>query len=129
MLSLALVGISAQQGADISMSLSTLWQYFIVFLYATAHKLGLVSIALALFHYFLPVHWPKPILTLIAGFVLALLYNLFLLYGTESHQLISQLNFAQVFQQFIIYYCIGGMAIGLIGSVLCKRLLAKNRLT
>ena len=62
-----------------------------------------------------------------AGFVFALLYNLVLLYGTESRQVIAQLSFAQVFQQFIIYYCIGGMLIGLIGSVLCKRLLIKSR--
>ena len=127
MLSLALVGASAQQGADFSMSLGALWQYFLIFIYATAHKLGLVAIALALFHYFIPAHWPKPILTLMAGFIFALLYNLVLLYGTESRQVIAQLSFAQVFQQFIIYYCIGGMLIGLIGSVLCKRLLIKSR--
>ncbi len=126
MLYLALVGASANQGADATFSLGVLWQYFLIFTYAMAHKLGLVALALALFHYLIPSHWPKPILTVIAGFVLALIYNAVLIYGTESRILIEQLSFAQVFQQFIIYYCIGGMAIGLIGSVFCKRLLPKT---
>ena len=126
MVYLAFVGANANQGVDVTYSLSTLWQYFLIFSYAMAHKLGLVTLLLALFHYFMPQHWPKPILTLIAGFVLALLYNVVLLFSSESRLLIEQLSFAQIFQHFLIYYCIGGMAIALIGSIFCKRLLPKQ---
>lgn len=118
-----MAGMSANQGAGVNLSLNAVWQYFLLFSYAMMHKLGLVTIALALFHYFSPSHWPKPILTLITGFILALVYNYLLIYYSSASAMTEHMSLGELFQTYLIYYCIGGMAIGLIGSILSKRLI------
>lgn len=120
---LAFAGISTTQGIDNTLSFMTFWQYLIVFTYAMGHKLGVVSIGLALTHFFMPHHWPKPILTVMAGFVFALAYNFVQLFIYFDGAILEQISISQLFQDYLIYYGLAGMLIGLLGSIFCKRLL------
>lgn len=107
------------------------WETFVVFIYGTVHKLGIVALVLAFIFHLLPTRLPRLLILVAISAPLAMIYNYILLATMDNGQMLSQLQARglttlQIINEVLIYYGIFGALLALIGGVLSLRLTRKN---
>ncbi len=102
------------------------WETINLFLYATIHKLGIVSLCLTIIFQLLPQRYPRLPIIVLLGFSIAILYNYLALVLVDTATLESLYQkgwgFMALFNNFLLYYGLYGSLLALIGGMLALRI-------
>jgi len=111
-------------GIGQALNVELAWQILLQYVLATAHKLGVVAIILALIYHYTPPSLPRFVLTVALAFPIGALYNYIQLVLMESsaNEQLATMSTGQIFQAFLIYYGMMAALLAFIGGLLCKYL-------